>query len=67
MKESYIFLWLFLFWGGDKMIPDTIIGAIYLSIIDMVLLSLLLFMIGTILKAFPLINKIEKLFNRNKR
>ncbi|MGI1691034.1 hypothetical protein [Thermoanaerobacter uzonensis] len=47
------------------MVPDTILGAIYLSIIDMVLLSMLLLLIGAILsKIFPLFGKIEKFINK---
>ncbi|KHO62930.1 hypothetical protein THYS13_10230 [Thermoanaerobacter sp. YS13] len=47
------------------MVPDTILGAIYLSIIDMVLLSMLLLLIGAILSnIFPLFGKIEKFINK---
>lgn len=46
------------------MIPDTVLGAVYLSIIDMILLSLLLFVIGSILRSFPLVNKIENLLKK---
>ncbi|MGB9679393.1 MAG: hypothetical protein ACPLW7_02760 [Minisyncoccia bacterium] len=42
------------------MIPNTVLGAVYLSIIDMILLLLLLLVIGGLLKLFPLINKIEQ-------
>lgn len=49
------------------MVPDTVAGAIYLSIVDMVLLSLLLLLIGFILsKIFPLFGKLEKFFNTKK-
>ncbi|MGB9779708.1 hypothetical protein [Caldanaerobacter sp.] len=49
------------------MIPDTVLGAVYLSIVDMILLSLLLLLIGAILsKIFPLFGKLEKFFSTKK-
>lgn len=42
-----------------SMISDTIQGAIYLSIIDMILLIVFLYLMGKLFKLFPLINKIK--------
>lgn len=41
------------------MIGDSVMGAIYLSIIDMVLLLVFLYVLGVVLKLFPLINKVK--------
>ena len=46
------------------MINDTILGAIYISIIDMILLVGFLYIIGLLLKAFPIVNKLSFLFKR---
>lgn len=41
------------------MISDTVQGAIYLSIIDMILLIVFLILMGQLFKLFPLVNKIR--------
>lgn len=46
------------------MITNTVSGAIYLSILDMILLMIFLLMIGAILKLFPIVNTIIKLFKK---
>jgi hypothetical protein len=40
------------------MIQDTVLGAVYLSIIDMILLVAFLYILGLLFRLFPLINKI---------
>jgi hypothetical protein len=50
--------------GVFYMINDTILGAIYISIIDMTMLVGFLFIIGFLLKAFPIINKLSFSFRR---
>ncbi|SNX54296.1 hypothetical protein [Thermoanaerobacterium sp. RBIITD] len=46
------------------MIPDNLYGALYLSVLDMVLLIVFLTLIGWVLKLFPIINKFIRIFNR---
>jgi hypothetical protein len=41
------------------MINDTVQGAIYLSIIDMILLVVFLYLMGQLFKLFPIVNKIK--------
>lgn len=41
------------------MIQDTVLGAVYLSVIDMILLIAFLYILGLVFKLFPLINKIS--------
>ncbi|MEI8216594.1 MAG: hypothetical protein WCF96_05800 [Eubacteriales bacterium] len=46
------------------MINDTLQGAVYLSVIDMVLLLGFLFIMGQLFKLFPLVNKISFVFRK---
>jgi hypothetical protein len=41
------------------MINDTVQGALYLSVIDMILLIVFLYLMGQLFKLFPLVNKIR--------
>jgi hypothetical protein len=41
------------------MINDSVTGAIYLSVIDMILLVVFLLLMGQLFKLFPLVNKIR--------
>lgn len=41
------------------MIQDTVLGAVYLSVIDMILLVGFLYILGLIFRLFPLFNKIS--------
>ncbi len=43
----------------ESMINDTVQGAIYLSVIDMILLIVFLYAMGQLFKLFPLVNKIK--------
>ncbi|WP_168170190.1 hypothetical protein [Thermoanaerobacterium sp. PSU-2] len=42
------------------MVGNTVVGAIYLSLLDMILLIVFLFLIDGILRLFPFLNKISK-------
>ena len=46
------------------MINDTVQGAIYLSIVDMILLIAFLYVMGQLFKLFPLVNKIKFTFRK---
>lgn len=41
------------------MIHDTVLGAVYLSVVDMILLIAFLYLLGLVFKLFPLLNKIS--------
>lgn len=41
------------------MIQDTVLGAVYLSVIDMILLVAFLYILGLVFRLFPLVNKIS--------
>jgi hypothetical protein len=41
------------------MINDTVQGALYLSVIDMILLIVFLYLMGQLFKLFPIVNKIR--------
>lgn len=41
------------------MIKDTVLGAVYLSAVDMILLIAFLYILGLIFRLFPLFNKIS--------
>lgn len=41
------------------MIHDTVIGALYLSAVDMILLVAFLYILGLLFRLFPLFNKIS--------
>jgi hypothetical protein len=41
------------------MIQDTVLGAVYLSAIDMILLIAFLYILGLLFRLFPLFNKIS--------
>lgn len=49
------------------MIQDTLLGAVYLSIIDMVLLIAFLYVLGLLFRLFPVINKISFTAKRGKK
>jgi hypothetical protein len=42
----------------DNMIHDTVLGALYLSAVDMILLIAFLYILGLVFRLFPLFNKI---------
>lgn len=41
------------------MIHDTVLGAVYLSVVDMILLITFLYLLGLVFKLFPLLDKIS--------
>lgn len=41
------------------MIQDTVLGAVYLSAIDMILLIAFLYVLGLLFRLFPMFNKIS--------